>query len=499
MRKTILIVGGGTAGWMAANLMAKRWSERGFDIRLLESREIGIIGVGEGSTPQLKAFFDAIDVTESDWMPQCKATYKVGITFRNWSTKPGFDHYFHPFPAQADVQNYPAFLYHCQLRRLGIDVHAHPNRFFLPSLLAAQSLGPIPNHNFPFPVRYGYHFDAQLLGQYLRGVATRRGVRHIEGQVTEVLLTEAGDVASLRLGSGEQLSADFFLDCTGFRSLLLQQAMKVPFNSFADNLYNDAAVVMPTPQSGNPNSQTLSTALKYGWAWDIPLTHRVGNGYVYSSAHCTADAAETELRATLGQLGGEVPARHLRMKVGRVESVWHRNCLSVGLSQGFIEPLEATALHVVLETIEGFIRCYERGGFSAQFSDELNLVIGRRMEGIRDYIVCHYRVSSRGDTDYWRANTSHEQLSDSLRSLLATWLAREDLSAEIERQQISEYYNTISWHCLLAGYGVFPNQTYRAPTGPQENRYDLRLIDDFVARCGLNFPPHAEQLSHLGA
>jgi 2-polyprenyl-6-methoxyphenol hydroxylase-like FAD-dependent oxidoreductase len=497
MRKKIVIVGGGTAGWMTANLMARHWADRDFDIELLESREIGIIGVGEGSTPQLKAFFDAIGVKESEWMPQCNATYKVGITFNGWSTKTGFEHYFHPFPAQADLQNYPAFIHNCQLRRQGIDVHAHPDRYFVPSLLARDGLGPIANHSFPFPVRYGYHFDSQLLGQFLRGVATSRGVRYIEAQVVEVMRNEVGDIACLKLLDGASVTADFFVDCTGFRGMLLQQAMQVPFHSFAGNLFNDAAVVMPTPQRANPSSQTTSTALRHGWAWDIPLTHRIGNGYVYSSAYCAPDAAETELRERLGLLDSPVVARHLKMRVGRVVSTWSGNCLAVGLSQGFIEPLEATALHVVLETVEGFISCYERGGFTDKHRDELNLSIARRFDCIRDYIVCHYRVSTRRDTEYWRANSSHEQLSDSLRALLSVWLNREDLSAEIERQNIGAYYNTISWHCLLAGYGIFPNAPYRSPGDSREAGCDMHMIDDFVARCALNFKPHSEQLSGL--
>jgi 2-polyprenyl-6-methoxyphenol hydroxylase-like FAD-dependent oxidoreductase len=497
MRKKVVIVGGGTAGWMTANLMARRWADRDFDIQLLESPEIGIIGVGEGSTPQLKAFFDTIGVQESEWMPQCNATYKVGIAFNGWSTKTGFEHYFHPFPAQADLQNYPAFINNCQLRRQGIDVHAHPDRYFVPSLLAKQGLGPIANDSFPFPVRYGYHFDSQLLGQFLRSVATSRGVRHFEAQVAEVARNEVGDIACLKLLDGGSVAADFFVDCTGFRGMLLQQAMQVPFHSFADNLFNDAAVVMPTAQRANPHAQTTSTALKHGWAWHIPLTQRVGNGYVYSSAHCTADAAETELRERLGLLDSPVMARHLRMRVGRVASTWSGNCLAVGLSQGFIEPLEATALHLVLETAEGFINCYERGGFSNKHRDELNQSIAQRFDGIRDYIVCHYRVSSRNDTEYWRANGSHEQLSDSLRALLSVWLNREDLSAEIERLNIGAYYNTISWHCLLAGYGIFPNAPYRSPGNSREVGCDMRMIDDFVARCALNFKPHSEQLSGL--
>jgi 2-polyprenyl-6-methoxyphenol hydroxylase-like FAD-dependent oxidoreductase len=495
----IVIVGGGTAGWMAANLMVQRWADQGIEISLLESPDIGIIGVGEGSTPQLKAFLDKIGAQESDWMPRCNATFKVGISFVDWSTRPGFGRYFHPFPAQPDRDNYRAFVYHCFLRRQSLDVDAHPDRFFLPAYLAANQLGPKAAHSFPFEVLYGYHFDSALLGTYLRDVAVERGVRHIEGKVTEVVQADNGDIASLNLDDGGELEADFFVDSTGFRSLLLQQALDVSFDSFDKNLFNDSAVVMPTPQGEEYNSQTISTAMKCGWAWDIPLTNRVGNGYVYSSKYCSAGEAETELREKLGLLDDDVEARHLQMRVGQVRKHWHRNCIAVGLSQGFIEPLEATALHIVQETIEAFMANYEEGNFTNAYEDRFNDVVRQRFEGVRDYIVCHYRANSRDDTDYWRDNAVNENLSDSLKGLLSTWLERGDLSEEIGRQDISRYYNTISWHCLLAGYGVFPDKHSLKPPPEDQQAHDLDRIDDFVRRCALNFAKHSEQLSELGS
>ncbi|MDX1515511.1 MAG: tryptophan halogenase family protein [Woeseiaceae bacterium] len=495
--KKIQIVGGGTAGWMTANLMARRWAGSGIEISLLESPDIGIIGVGEGSTPQLKAFFDAIDVDEADWMPACKATYKVGITFRNWSEKPGFDHYFHPFPSEVDTRNFTPFVYNCFLRRQGIDVDAHPNRYFVTARLAEQSLGPKPDYNFPFRVLYGYHFDAHLLGEYLGRVAVQRGVRHVQGKVAEVRVGDDGAIAGLELDDGRSVHADLYVDCTGFRSLLLQRALGIEFEPFAANLFNDAAVVLPTPQGPNPNSQTISTALRNGWAWNIPLTHRVGNGYVYSSRYCSSDEAETELRSHLGLLDSDVEARHLRMRVGQVARHWHRNCVAVGLSQGFIEPLEATALHIVQDTVETFMSQFEKGAGSDRHLDDFNRHVRARFEGVRDYIVCHYRANSRTDSDYWRDNAANENLSDSLVRILKTWIERGDLSLEVREQDISHYYNTISWHCLLAGYGLFPDGPYRRPSSPADSRYPLADIEDYVTRCALNFRPHSEQLEAI--
>lgn len=493
--KKIVIVGGGTAGWMAANLMALRWSHLGFNISLLESPQIGIIGVGEGSTPQLKSFMNALGIAESEWMPLCNATYKTGISFRNWSTTPGFTQYFHPFPAQPDDYTAPAFFHNSFVRRKGINVEGHPDHFFLASYLAKQKLAPVANENFPFEIGYGYHFDSTLLGKFLGTKAIARGVAHREATVTRVNLNAQGDIASVTTDSGEIIEADIFVDCSGFTGLLIQKALKVPFKSFGENLFNTSAVVMPTPIGEQIESQTWSTALKYGWAWAIPLTSRIGNGYVYSSHFCSKDEAETELRAHLGLLDSDVQARHLQMNVGRVEQHWAKNCVAVGLSQGFIEPLEATALHLVQETIQGFIEEYEAGNFTAQYRATFNASINRRFEAIRDYIVCHYRVNSRKDTEYWVENGRNEKVSDSLRHILQTWVSGKNLSDELDRQKIDNYYPSISWHCLLAGYGIYPTPEQLKPGNELANKYNLEKISSFIQRCGMNFKPHRQQLA----
>lgn len=497
MIKNIVILGGGTAGWMAANILAKRWSDRNIAITLLESIDIGIVGVGEGSTPQLKSFFDYMEISEQEWMPACNATYKTGIQFCNWSTKPGFNDYFHPFPAQPDDYSAPAIFYNSFVRRKGADVHAHPDKFFLATYLAKYHLGPKPDHRFPFQVGYGYHFDSSLVGQFLKNHAKKLGVTHLDHKVVDVKLDQQGKIAHLVTEDQQILAADFFIDCTGFAGMLIQKALKVPFISFSNNLFNDSAVVMPTPQVDDFAPQTTSTALKFGWMWNIPLTNRVGNGYVYSSAFCSKDDAEKELRSQLNMLDSDVAVRHLKMNVGRVERHWEKNCLAAGLSQGFIEPLEATALHLVQETILGFAEAFERGDFSNREQAQFNQLINQRFEAVRDYIVCHYRVNSRTDTDYWCENANNNNLSDSLRGLLQVWVAGENLTQEVERQKIGGYYPAASWHCLLAGYGLFPSQDQLRPGNEVANKYRLETIEDFIQRCGLNFSSHKEQLANL--
>jgi glycine/D-amino acid oxidase-like deaminating enzyme len=496
-QKHILIVGGGTAGWIAANLMAKSWQDQPIRISLIESPEIGIIGVGEGSTPQLKGLLDFLGIAEADWMPACHATYKTGIRFNGWSSKPGFQSYFHPFAAQPDDYTAPAFFYNSYVRRQGIAVEGHPDPFFLATYLAQQQLAPIAGENFPFEINYGYHFDSSLLGQYLAEHGRKLGVKHLQGTIAATELTPAGDIAAVVTADGQRISADLFIDCSGFRGLLIQQQLQVPLLSFAENLFNDAAVVVQTPGQQALDCQTISTAMQHGWRWTIPLTQRNGNGYVYSSAFCSADQAETEFRQSLGLLDADVQCRHLQMKVGRLASHWQKNCVAVGLSQGFIEPLEATALHLVQETVQAFIEHYQAGQFSnaraAQFNDSIN----QRFEAIRSYIVGHYRLNSRQDTEYWRANANNQKIPLSLYQILKTWLSGQNLSDELARQQIDHYYPSMSWHCLLAGYGIYPDAAQLKPGNSEALKHDVAMLQQFIRRCGLNFPDHRQYLQQL--
>lgn len=490
--KKILIVGGGTAGWMAANLIALRWSD--VDVCLLESTEIGIIGVGEGSTPHLKLFFDSIGVSESEWMPRCNATYKNGISFANWSTVPGFESYFHPFPAQTDEFTVPIFFSHIKARIQGHNANAHPDNYFLETYLTRKNLGPLPAESFPFGVAYGYHFDATLVGQFLAGKAVSRGVKRIFGTVTEVVLGSSGEITTVRLNDDSLLEADFFIDCSGFKSLLLQNALKVTFKNFKENLFNNAAVVMPSEISEIIPPETKSTALATGWAWKIPLTNRYGNGYVYSSDYITADKAEAELRQHLGLLDRDVTARHLQMKVGRAEKHWEKNCLAVGLSQGFIEPLEATALALTYETITLFMSHYESGFYTNRYEEVFNKEINAKFDGVRDYIVCHYKVNQRKDTDYWRDNSINTNVSENLNNILYLWRTSQNFAKDMHLNNLEGSYQAKSWACLLAGYGVLPPLELSAMYIHYNSQHDMDQLADFIRRCGLNFKKHNDLL-----
>jgi len=491
----IIIVGGGTAGWMAANIFVKKWSSEQVKVTLVESPDIGIIGVGEGSTPTLKRFFQMIDVAEMEWMPKCNATYKVNIRFSNWSPASGIKSYSHPFISQLDTFTQRPFFVNCLTRRMHLDVNTTPESFLINGVLAAQGKGPKTPDNFPFRMEYGYHFDSHLLGGFLSEVAVRRGVGHRQEKIVNVLRDAQGSIASLQTEKGEVIEGDFFIDCTGFASVLMQKTLGVKFNSFKENLFNDSAVVAPTPITNIIPVETEATALKAGWCWKIPLSNRFGNGYVYSSDFISDDQAETEFRQHLGVSDDEQPCRRLKMKVGQLESHWAHNCLGLGLSQGFIEPLEATALYLVQVCIELFASKFEEGGFSHKYRDEFNIKIGERFERVRDYIVAHYKLNTRDDSDYWRANRNNMHLSESLRQILDVWYRQGDLTAEIERQKLQSHFGTLSWHCLLAGYGVFPPL---APNQPRKgDRYKDERVAEFLQGCALNFRSHEENLTDL--
>ena len=484
----ITILGGGTAGWMAANLFAHQWKNKHIKINLIESPDVPIIGVGEGSTPALKSFFTKLEIADSEWMPECNATYKANIRFEGWSPESGVKSYSHPFTTQLDVFTAKSFIVNSLTRRLGLDCQTQPEKFLLNGVLAKQGKAPIASENFPFEIEYGYHFDSHLLGDYLSRRAAQNGVNHIKANIQQVEQTENGYISSLVCDKGNKYSANLFVDCSGFSSLLMQKKLQVPFCSYKSSLFNDSAMVAATPISNNIPVETVSTALSSGWCWKIPLTNRFGNGYVYSADFISRDDAEVEFRKHLGLNDEQSEVRHLKMKVGRLEKHWFKNCLALGLSQGFIEPLEATALHLVQVSIETFISDLERGNFSEQYQSEFNANISERFERVKDYIVAHYKLNTRSDTAYWIANRENTHLSDELINILNAWFKQADLRQVIDWRSLNSHFDIVSWHCLLAGYGAFPSLSAEQP-----NKGDLYLeenIHSFLARCSRNFDKH---------
>lgn len=457
----IVVVGGGTAGWMAACLLNHVWGEgeRPTKVTLIESADIDTIGVGEGSTPYMREFFKRLGLEEKDWMPACNATYKCGISFPEWSAKPGFESYFHPFFSRMDLEPAADFFRNCNLRRRGQRVSAHPDDYFVAAELARQKKSPIPRQAFDFEHDYAYHFDAGRLATFLKNYARERNVHHVIDNVTEVITAEASNISHLVTQNHGEIAADLFFDCTGFASLLLEKTLNEPFISYSDTLFNDRAVAMPTPLDDSKPipSETVSRAASAGWMWRIPLTTRYGNGYVYSSKYLSEDEAESELRQKLGAEAEGAEARHLKMRVGRVAQHWKGNCVAAGLSQGFIEPLEATAIGLIQFTIEQFIANFEQGGFTDAQRQGFNDSVNKAFDGTRDYVSLHYRLNSRDDSQYWKDNREAAKTSDSLSNLIAAWKQGEDFDAVLAVEKSYQIYMRPSWYSIFSGMGCYPD------------------------------------------
>ncbi|AQQ67264.1 tryptophan halogenase [Microbulbifer agarilyticus] len=503
-RFSVLIVGGGTAGWMAANLLAHHWRDFPVKISLVESTEIATVGVGEGSTPFLKNFFRTLGIDESEWMPACDATYKSGIRFPNWSKVPGYESYYHPFFSPLDRETGQEFFAQANLRRQGEAVEAVPDYFFHAPYLSAAGKAPIPKRPLPFELDYAYHFDAGLLGKFLRDKAIKAGVEHKQATIERVLV-ESGKIAGLQTTASENLAADFYIDCTGFRSALLAALPGYQFNEYSDTLFNNAAVTLQVPSDGTGpiKSETVSEAMSAGWMWDIPLQSRTGYGYVYSDQFLSAEQAEQELRGRLGKTD-ELECRHLKMRVGRVAEHWSGNCLGVGLSQGFIEPLEATALMLVQFTVEQFARSLlvegmPNPGASITGADlgapreHFNRTINEMFAGVRDYVAGHYLLNTRDDSPYWQAVRDQSKPPERLLKLMDCWDSGGDFPELLSALGADKIYSMASWYCLFAGMGRFPETTGVQSVESQ------KLIRELKSFCGGNTGRFNEHRAYLQA
>ncbi len=478
--KSILIVGGGTAGWLAANKFVHEWPE--CQITLVESETIGTIGVGEGSTPYLKQFFKEIGVAEQIWMPACTATYKLGIQFANWTSGAVKDQYFHPFFSVLDKPSAELFFYNCGLKRRGLEAPAHPDDYFVTPFMVQRQALPCDIKQKGIDIDYGYHFDATKLGIFLKDLAISKGVKHVIDDVNEVYTHADGDIASVGTQVNGNMTAELYVDCTGFHAKLIEKTLNESYISYANELFNDSAVALQIPHEPRKAylPQTGSEALSNGWMWDIPLTARTGRGYVYSSKFIDSDAAEKELRERCNLLDSSISARHIKMRVGRLHHHLTKNCLAVGMSQGFIEPLEATALMLTQYTVSHFIQETNSNSLKYQsFNDEIN----RMFDGVRDYIVAHYKLNNRSDSEYWRANRNNANTPQVLKEILDAWKSGKDVEHVLTEHRSDLVYLRPSWYAILSGMNVFPSELQksdRAASVEESRAYIHKVIDGML-------------------
>jgi len=400
-RMKVVIVGGGTAGWMTAAALTKLLPSR-CQVHLVESEAIGIVGVGEATLPHIRGFNEKLGINEADFMASTRATFKLGIEFRDWA-RVG-DSYIHPFGTFGTGQGELDFHHYWnRVRQEGQPVApidefsmavtmAYLNRFALPSADPST---------IESTFNYAYQFDATLYAPYLRRLAEQMGAQRTEGRVVDVELdSESGNVTAVRLESGERIEGELFIDCSGFVSLIMGKTFGEPFEDWSEWLLCDRAVAMPCQTRTPLTPYTGVIAMPAGWRWRIPLQHRTGNGYVYSSAFTTDEEAREALVAAVE---GEPIAepRVLKFKAGRRSRSWVRNCIAVGLSSGFLEPLESTSIYLIQAAITGLVELFPERKISPVDRDEFNRLIDAEYDWIRDFLILHYHATERSDTPFW--------------------------------------------------------------------------------------------------
>jgi tryptophan 6-halogenase len=487
----VVIVGGGTAGWMTAAYLSKALS-RNITISLIESPTINTIGVGEASFSTARLFFDFLGLKEEMWMPRCNAAYKLAIKFKGWN--PQTDHFYHPFQRFDTICGHTLsnwwlkfrhscdqFDYACFTVPLLCDHQCSPRfatgQTFDSDFDQRLRIGDrnessyIEGHRIQYP--YGYHFDASLLAGYLSEYAQARGVERILEDIERVRLNDTGCISSLETNANRLLTGNLFVDCTGFRSLLLNDALQEPFITFSDSLLCDRAIAMQIPQNSETDGiepYTTATALSAGWAWNIPLFQRVGTGYVYSSQFLEAEAAEREFRTHVGSRGDMCHASHIKMRIGRARNSWVNNCVAIGLSSGFVEPLESTGIFFIQHGIEELVRHFPGPSFNQKFISSYNKIVADCIDGVREFLTLHYAANTRADTAFWKAAKYDVSLPGDLAERLMLWKHQLPTSRTINPHYHG--FEEYSYSTMLLGLGSIPERSLPV----------LDMLDDAAVR-----------------
>ncbi|MEO8115194.1 MAG: tryptophan halogenase family protein [Phenylobacterium sp.] len=486
--RRIVIVGGGTAGWMAAAALGHALKGSFGSIQVVESQEIGTVGVGEATIPPIQFFNALLGIDERDFIRKTQATFKLGIDFRDWTHKG--HRYFHPFgPHGMDIEAVSFHQYWLRLHQLGEG--GEIGDYSLATVAAAMGKYQRTPKELPPgtpPLAYAFHFDASLYGQYLRAYAEARGVARIEGRIVDVRLRgEDGFIEGVTLEDGRTVDGDFFIDCSGFRGLLIGQALGVGYEEWSRWLPCDRALAVPCESVPDITPYTRSTAREAGWQWRIPLQHRIGNGYVYSSRFISDEDAAATLMANLdGKPLGQ--PRPLKFTPGRRHKFWHKNCVALSLAGGFLEPLESTSIHMVQSTLFRLLALMPVKDFDPATVDEFNRLSIIEYEQIRDFIILHYKAVERDDTPFWDYCRTME-IPDALRHKIELFRSRGRI-ARFDGQLFAEP----SWVAVFLGQHIQP-QHYDplADALPlDETRRRLRMIRETIHRTAAAMPSHKD-------
>ena len=448
--KHVVIAGGGTAGWIAAALLNKVLGKV-INITLIESTHIGTVGVGEATIPPIMQLNNALGINEQHFINATNATIKLGIEFENW--KSSAHSYMHAFGTLG--KNFPfCDFYNFWLKGqtqgckddfwdFSLNYQAAKNNKFAP-------LNTISNTSLP-GLSYAYHFDASLYAEFLKHLATERGVKHLDAKINEVMqCPTSGNIQSLTLDDGSSISGDLFLDCTGLRALLIEQTLNTGFVDWSHYLPCDSAIAVQTASNDELKPYTRSIAHSAGWQWQIPLQHRMGNGLVYCSRHISDDDAKQLL---LNNLPAEpiTEPRLIKFKTGRRLKQWHKNVVAIGLSSGFLEPLESTSIHLIQSAVTRLIKLFPRHGVSDALVTEFNKQSITEIEHIRDFIILHYKLTEREDTPFWRQCKQME-----IPQSLAHKMDLFKQTGKVVREN-DELFAEVAWQQVMIGQGLLPD------------------------------------------
>ena len=485
----IVIVGGGTAGWMTAAALVKTLGG-GYTVDLIESEEIGTVGVGEATIPSIIEFNHTLQINEAEFMRATQASIKLGIEFVDW-TRIGHS-FIHPFGFYG-VQMHGIYFHNFWLRHRAEGGTLDHDLFNSNSAAARASRFQLPSRSAPSPLPqlgYAYHFDASLYAAFLRRFSEKLGARRHEGKVVHVQQrADDGFIESVKLADGRVVEGDLFIDCSGFRGLLIEQTLHAGYEDWTEWLPCDRAMAVPCARAAITTTATRSTAREAGWQWRIPLQHRTGNGYVYCSSFLSDDEAA---RSLLGRLDGAPLAdpRALRFTTGFRKEIWKKNVVAIGLSSGFLEPLESTSIHLILSSIARLLFMFPGEGISPSTVAAFNRVSRDELEEIRDLLVLHYNVTEREDTPFWRHCRTIRK-PEALERRIE--LYRENATI---MPRPGEIFREPSWFAVFTGQGVQPRTYHPFADIPPKAELDRRLnlmAGDVRARVQ-SFPTHDEFL-----
>lgn len=493
--KRIVIVGGGTAGWMTAAALSHRLQRLPVSITLVESEEIGTVGVGEATVPHIRFFNKRLGIDEADFMRRTSATFKLGIEFRNWARKG--DSYIHPFGVFGEEIEGVGF-HHLWSRFARAGGQDPIEAFSLPVIAARMDRFAHP-HPDPESVlstfSYAYQFDATLYAAYLRAYAEEHGVVRREGRVTDTSQNgETGFVESIALQDGAVIEGELFIDCSGFRGLLIEQALQVGYEDWSNWLPCDRAVAVPSEAQGPLSPYTRATALDAGWAWRIPLQHRVGNGHVYCSHYVSDEAAQNALLAQLDGASQAEP-RFLKFNTGKRLRQWDRNVVAIGLSAGFLEPLESTSIHLIQLAIGRLLDLFPDRDWDPFCAAEYNRLMDLEYERVRDFLILHYHATERTDTPFWNYVRTMP-IPDSLAHRMATFRKR-----GIVVNYRDGMFLDASWIAVYIGQRVIPEAADPRTESTSDSSLMLRLSEmkHEYAKIAATLPMHDDFLREIGA